>query len=148
MKGSRFEAGDHVFLRISPMKGVLRFGKKGKLTPRYIGSFQILNRISPVAYRLALSTPLAGVHNVFHVSMLKKYVPEPTHVIRWEQVKLKENAMYILRPTQILDKKDQMLRNKVISLVKVLWTHHGEEATWEMEAEICKHYPNLLKQYE
>jgi hypothetical protein len=144
-----FEAGDHVFLKISPMKGVLRFGKKGKLTPRFIGPFQILDRVGAVAYRLALPTPLAGVHNVFHVSMLKKYVPDPSHVIKWEHVELKENATYILRPTRILDRKEQVLRNKVIPLVKVLWTHHDEEeATWETEVEIRKHYPSLLQQYE
>ncbi|XP_058071229.1 uncharacterized protein LOC131220297 [Magnolia sinica] len=144
-----FEVGDHVLLRISPMKGVLHFGKKGKLAPRYIGPFQFLDHIGPVAYRLALPTLLTEVHNVFHVFMLKKYIPDPTHVIWWQHVELKDNATYILRPTQILNKKEQVLRNEVIPLVKVLWTHYGEEeATWETEAEIRKHYPNLLKQYE
>ncbi|WP_222429774.1 hypothetical protein, partial [Cobetia crustatorum] len=76
-----FEVGDHVFLRVSPMKGVLRFGKKGKLTPRFIGPFQILDRVGAMAYRLALPTPLAGVHDIFHVFILKKYVPDPSHII-------------------------------------------------------------------
>ncbi|XP_058099748.1 uncharacterized protein LOC131244108 [Magnolia sinica] len=144
-----FEARDHVFLRISPIKGFLRFDRKGKLAPQYIRPFQILDRIGLVAYRLALPTPLAGVHNVFHVSMLKKYVPDFTHVIKWEHVELKDNTTYILRPTKILNKKEQVLRNKVIPLVKVLWTHHREEeATYETEAKIHKNYPNLLKQYK
>ncbi|MGV7988761.1 hypothetical protein PJP10_30745, partial [Mycobacterium kansasii] len=103
-----FEVGDHVFLRVSPMKGVLRFGKKGKLSLRFIGPFQILDRVGVVAYRLTLPTPLVSVHNVFHVCMLKKYVPDPSHIIRWEQVQLSEDATYILRPTRILDRMEQV----------------------------------------
>lgn len=115
-----FEVGDHVFLKVSSMKGVIHFGKKGKLTPRFIGPFQILDRVGMVAYCLALPTPLAGVHNVFHISMLKKYVLDPSHIIKWEQVQLSEDATYVLWPTRILDRKEQLLRSKVIPLVKVL----------------------------
>ncbi|XP_058111567.1 uncharacterized protein LOC131254884 [Magnolia sinica] len=100
-----FEVEDHVFLKISPRKGVLRFNKKGKLTPRFIGPFQILDQVGVVAYRLTLPPPLAGVHNVFHISMLKKYIPDPPHIIKWEHVEIKENVTYILRPTRILDRK-------------------------------------------
>ena len=76
-----FEVGDHVFLKVAPMRGVLRFGKKGKLSPRFIGPFEILERVGAVAYKIALPPNLATVHNVFHVSMLQKYTPDPTHVI-------------------------------------------------------------------
>ena len=89
-----FEIGDKVFLRISPTKGVMRFVKKGKLSPRYIGPFEILDRIGPVAYRVALPPALSSVHNVFHVSMLRKYVPDPTHVIDYEPLQFQEDLTY------------------------------------------------------
>ena len=76
-----FEEGDPVFLKAAPMKGILRFGRKGKLSPRFIGPFEILERVGPVAYKLALPPSLSSVHDVFHVSMLRKYIPDPTHVI-------------------------------------------------------------------
>ena len=76
-----FEVGDHVFLKVMPKRGVVIFGKQGKLVPRYIGPFEVLERVSIVAYRLALSSSLSGVHEVFHVSMLRKYTPDPAHVM-------------------------------------------------------------------
>ena len=76
-----FEAGDHVFLKVMPKRGVIRFGKQGKLSPRFIGPFEILERVGAVAYRLALPPSLSGVHEVFHVSMLRKYTPDPAHVV-------------------------------------------------------------------
>ena len=79
-----FEVGDKVFLKVAPMKGVLRFGRKSKLSPRFIGPFEILERIGPVAYRLALPPSLSMVHNMFHVSVLRKYMANPTHVIEYE----------------------------------------------------------------
>ena len=78
--------GDHVFLKAMPKRGVIRFGKRGKLSPRYIGPFEILERVGIVAYRLALPPSLSGVHAVFHVSMLRKYIPDPTHVVDWEGI--------------------------------------------------------------
>ena len=83
-----FEVGDYVFLRVSPMRGVKRFGTKGKLSLRFIGPFQILDRVGAVAYRIALPPSLSGVHNVFHVSMLRKYVSDPTHVLSYEHLQL------------------------------------------------------------
>ncbi|KAL5576909.1 hypothetical protein UlMin_018608 [Ulmus minor] len=102
------------------MKGVMRFGKKGKLSPRYIGPFEILERIGKVAYRLTLPPELSSVHNVFHVSMLRKYVSDPSHVLENERIEVHEDRTYEEQPVQILDCKDKMLRNKVIPLVKVL----------------------------
>ncbi|XP_035545344.1 uncharacterized protein LOC118348258 [Juglans regia] len=117
--------GDKVFLRISPMKGVMRFGKKGKLSPRYIGPFEILDRIGSVVYRVALPPAFSGVHNVFHVSMLRKYIHDPTHIIDHEPLQIQEDMTYTEEPLRILDRKEQVLRNRTISLVKVLWNNHA-----------------------
>ena len=81
-KSIEFTVGEQIFLNMSPMRGIMRFGKKGKLSPRYIGPFEILERIGPVAYRLALPPSITGVHDVFHVSMLHKYVQDPSHIIQ------------------------------------------------------------------
>ena len=98
-----------------------------------------------VAYRLALPPQLSLVHDVFHVSMLRKYYPDPSHVIQWQEVDVVENATYEEKPIQVLDRKEQVLRNKVIPLVKILWQYHGvEEATWELEASIRERYPDLF----
>ncbi|XP_042465610.1 uncharacterized protein LOC122048067 [Zingiber officinale] len=140
-----FSVGDHVFLRVSPTKGVRRFGLKGKLAPRYIGPFQILERIGEVAYRLALPPSLAGVHDVFHVSMLRKYVPHPTHILTDVSITLQPDVTYEEVPVRILDRKERQLRNKTIRLVKVGWGHHSDdEATWELEDEIRAQYPQLF----
>ncbi|KAL5559127.1 hypothetical protein UlMin_035338 [Ulmus minor] len=140
-----FKEGDYVFLKVAPMKGVMRFGKKGKLSPRYIGPFEILDRIGKVAYKLALPSELASVHNVFHVSMLRKYVSDPSHVLVSEPIEVREDLTYQEQPVQILDRKDKALRNKVIPLVKVLWRNHKvEEATWEREEEMRAKYPHLF----
>ncbi|KAA0041502.1 DNA/RNA polymerases superfamily protein [Cucumis melo var. makuwa] len=101
-------------------KGVLRFGRKGKLSPRFIGPYEILEHIGPAAYRLVLPMELSRIHDVFHVSMLRKYIPDPSHILKAQPVHLNENLSYEEEPIQILDKKEKVLRNKVISLVKVL----------------------------
>ncbi|GKV46428.1 hypothetical protein SLEP1_g53413 [Rubroshorea leprosula] len=131
--------------KVSPTKGVYRFGLKGKLSPRYIGPFEILERVGEVAYRIALPPKLSNVHNVFHVSVLRKYEPDPSHVINYEPLELKEDLSYTEQPIQILDRKEKVLRNKTVSLVKVLWRHHSEnEATWELESQMRGQYPNLF----
>ena len=98
-----FQVGDHVFLRVSPMRGVKRFGVKGKLSSRFIGPFKILERIGEVAYRLAMPPSLSAVHNVFHVSMLRKYVSDPSHVLSYENLELDEDLSYEEKPVQILE---------------------------------------------
>ncbi|KAI6674220.1 hypothetical protein NL676_002126 [Syzygium grande] len=98
-----FQAGDHVFLKISPMRGLSRFGKKGKLSSRYIGPFEILERIGTLAYRLALLPNLSQVHNVFHVSMLRKYEPDPTHVLNHEVIDVDDRVLYVEKPVRIED---------------------------------------------
>ncbi|XP_028104428.1 uncharacterized protein LOC114303512 [Camellia sinensis] len=116
-----FQVGDHVFLRISPTRGVIRFGKRGKLNLRYIGPFEILEMIGPVAYRLALPPELSNIHNVFHVSMIRQYLRDLKHVVDYEDLEVQEDLSYKEQPVQILDRHDQVLRNKTIPLVKVLW---------------------------
>ena len=103
-----------MFLRVSTCKGVFRFGKKGKLAPRYVGPFEILQRIGEVAYRLALPPHLLGVHDVFHVSMLRKYEPNTSHLLDWHNLSFQENVTYEERPMEILDTKEQVLRTKII----------------------------------
>ncbi|PKA53435.1 hypothetical protein AXF42_Ash012377 [Apostasia shenzhenica] len=110
----------------------MRFGKKGKLSPRYIGPFEILERVGNVAYQLALPPKMIDFHNVFHVSMLKKYEPDPSYVLSQQDTEIRRDMSYIEKPIGILDQKDQVLRNRTIPLVKILWQHHtSDDATWE-----------------
>ena len=140
-----FNVGDHVFLKVSPLKGSLRFGQKAKLTPGYIGPFEILQRIGPVAYRLALPPTLQGIHDVFHVSNLRRYVADPTPVILHQPLHLKKNLSYIKEPIRLLERVDRTLRNKTIPFVKVLWKHHkSADATWEPEHIMREKYPQLF----
>jgi len=140
-----FQRGDYVFLRVSAAKGLIRFGKKGKLSPRYIGPFEILERIRAVSYKISLPHELSSVNNVFHVSMINKYVPDPAHILSHEPLQVREDLSYIEHPREILDHKDQILRTNVIPLVKVLWHNHSiEEATLEQEDEIKERYPHLF----
>ncbi|KAA0060554.1 pol protein [Cucumis melo var. makuwa] len=111
-------------IRAPPMKDVLRFEKKGKLCLRFVGPFEILERIDPVAYRLALPPSFSTVHDVFHVSMLRKYVADLTHVVDFEPLQIKENLSYEEQPVEILTREVKMLRNRRIALVKVLWRNH------------------------
>ncbi|XP_052189880.1 uncharacterized protein LOC127799697 [Diospyros lotus] len=104
-----FDVGDHVFLRVMPMRGVRRFGVSGKLSPRYVGPFEILERVGSLAYRLALPPQLAHVHDVFHVSMLRKYVADPGHVIDYHPLVVQEDSSYIELPTNIVDRKEKAL---------------------------------------
>ena len=127
------------------MRGVKRFGAKGKPSPRFIGPFEILDRVGAVAYRIAMPPSLSGVHNVFHISMLRKYVSDPTHVLSYEGLELDQDLSYEEKPVHLLDKKDKVLRNKTIPLVKVLWRNSkSEEATWELEADMREKYPELF----
>ncbi|KAL5564867.1 hypothetical protein UlMin_028031 [Ulmus minor] len=141
----QFDVGDYVFLKFTPCRGVARFGVKGKLAPRYIGPFEILSRVGEVAYRLALPPQLGHVHNVFHVSMLRKSEPNVSHVIQWDEVPIQEDATYEEMPLQILGWKLKVLRKREIPLVKVLWQYHGiEDSTWELESKILERYPHLF----
>ena len=140
-----FEVGEYVFLRVSLMREVKRFRAKGKLSPRFIGSFQILDRVGAVAYRIALPPSLSGIHNVCRVTMLCKYVSDPTHVLSYEHLQLDQDLFYREKPVRILDRKDKVLRNRTVPLVKVLWRNSkSEEATWELESDMRTRYPELF----
>ncbi|XP_057519146.1 uncharacterized protein LOC130799886 [Amaranthus tricolor] len=140
-----FQVGDKVFLRVSPTRGVMRFGKKGKLSPRFIGPYEILERIGEVAYRLALPASIDRVHDVFHVSQLRQYIWDDSHVLQPEQLTLDDTLQYKETPIQILDKKTHDTRPGSVALVKVLWSNHvTEEATWEAQDAMRRDYPWLF----
>ena len=141
-----FEVGDHVFLKVMPKRGVVRFGKRGKLSPRFIGPFEILERVGTVAYRLALPPSMSGVHEVFQVSLLRRYTPDPAHVVDWGKIEVDTDGTFEEGPVRIMDSRDQVLRRKTVRLVKVLWQHRGvEEATWEREDTMQATYPFLFR---
>ena len=144
-KPLEFEEGDHIFLRITPTTGVGRSIKVKKLSPRFLGPFQILKRVGPVAYQIALPPQLSNLHDVFHVSQLRKYISDSSHVISPESIQLKEDLTYQVQPIQIIDRGTKTLRNKTIPLVKVIWEGSTpEEATWELEQEMHQKFPELL----
>ncbi|KAG8503264.1 hypothetical protein CXB51_001221 [Gossypium anomalum] len=129
-KDIEYQVGDKVFLKVSPWKKILRFGRKGKLSPRFIGPYEISERVGPVAYRLILSLELEKIHNVFHVSMLRRYRSGPSHIINPSEVEIQSDMSYEEEPIRILAREVKELRNKKVPLVKVLWLKHGmEEAT-------------------
>eukprot|EP00253_Pinus_taeda_P019164 PITA_19164 len=136
--------GDHVFVRIQARRSTLQWSRCAKLAPRYFGPFQILARVGPVAYQLALPSHIR-IHNVFHVSVLKKYVYDPKHVIKWQDVRVEPEGEVLVEPQSILDRREVRLRKRVITQIKVLWQHYGpEEATWEDEEIMRKVYSDLF----
>nr|XP_016438091.1 PREDICTED: uncharacterized protein LOC107764080 [Nicotiana tabacum] len=141
-----FKVGDYVFLKVSPMKGIMRFGRKGKFSPKYIGPSPILERNGRVAYRLALPPVLSSVHLIFHVSMLKKYFHDSSHVIDRQDIEFDDDTLsYEEVPIAIIDKQVRRLRTKDVALVKVIWSNHSaEEATWEPEEAMKKKYLYLF----
>ena len=141
-----FEVGDHVFLKVMPKRGVVRFGKRVKLSPRLIGPFEILERVGTVVYWLALPPSMSGVHEVFHVSILRKYTPDSSHVVDWGQIEVDTDGTFDEGLVCIVDSRDQILRRKTVRLVLVLWRHHGvEESTWEREDTMRATYPFLFR---
>ena len=141
-----FEVGDHVFLKVMPKREVVRFGKRGKLSPRFIGPFKILERVGTVVYRLALPPSMSGVHEVFHVSILWKYTPDPAHVVDWGQIEVNTDGTFEEGPVCVSDSCDRVLRRKTVRLVRVLWQHYGvEEPTWERKDTMRATYPFLSR---
>ncbi|WVZ76567.1 hypothetical protein U9M48_024532 [Paspalum notatum var. saurae] len=140
-----FKVDDFVYLKVSPMRGVHRFNMKGKLGPRYIGPFKVLEKKGEVAYRLELPPSLSGVHDVFHVSQLKKCLRVPEEQAPFEDLNVQEDLTYTEHPVKILETSERITRNKRIKMCRVQWSHHTEkEATWEREDEMRKAYPNLF----
>ncbi|GJV43713.1 putative reverse transcriptase domain-containing protein [Tanacetum coccineum] len=140
-----FEVGDKVMLKVAPWKGVVRFGKRGKLNPRYIGPFLIIERIGPVAYRLELPQELSRVHNVFHVCNLKKCLSDDTLVIPLEEIQLDDKLNFVEEPVEIMDREVKQLKRSRIPIVKVRWNaRRGPEYTWEREDQFKSKYPHLF----
>ncbi|XP_075515618.1 uncharacterized protein LOC142550272 [Primulina tabacum] len=144
-----FNVGEKAYVKVSPMKGVVRFSKAGKLNPRYVGPFEILEKVGTLAYRLALPPSMSRIHNVFHVSQLGKYIPDPSHVLEAEPLMIESNLGEELKyeevPIRIVDTKDQVLRRRIIPYVKVQWSNHTErETTWKLEEKMRDQYPYLF----
>jgi len=132
-----FEEGEFVYLKVSPIRGLRRFKGKGKLSPRYIGPFKILSRKGEVAYELELPSRLSDVHNVFHISQLKKCLRVPEKELPLEELDVQDDLTYTEHPVKILDTLERITRSKRIRMCKVQWSHHAEdEATWEREDEL------------
>nr|XP_025640014.1 uncharacterized protein LOC112734777 [Arachis hypogaea] len=144
-----FNEGDHIFLRVTPTTGIGRALRTKKLNPRYLGPFQILKRVGPVAYQVALPPYLSNLHDVFHVSQLKKYNPDESHVLQPETVQLRADLTYQTLPVKIVERSDKQLRDKTVSLVKVAWGQTGtEEYTWELEDKMRTDYPFLFSGFD
>jgi hypothetical protein len=140
-----FKEGDHVYPKVSLIRGMRRFKVKGKLSPRFIGPFLILKRVGEVAYQLELPDYLADVHDVFHVSQLKKCLRVPKEQLPMEDLSVQDDLTYTEYPIKILDTLTRVTRNKVIKMCKVQWSHYGEdEATWEREEELRIDFPHLF----
>jgi len=138
-----FDEGDHVFLKVTPKLGLRGVFRTKKLSPRYIGPFQILRCIGPAAYQLALPPAMSGLHDVFHVSQLKKFIPDPFQPVELDSIELKSDLTFQPEPERILDRDVKSLRSKEIPIVKVLWKGSPDgEATWELESEMFNQYPH------
>ena len=145
-KPLEFQVGDKVLLKVSPWKGVIRFGKRSKLNPRYVGPFEITKRIGPVAYQLNLPDELNGVHNVFHVSNLKKCLSDETLVIPLDEIQVDEQLRFIEEPVEIMDWEIKNRRHSRIPIDKVRWnSKRGPEYTLEREDHMMLKYPHLFK---
>ncbi|GKB28062.1 hypothetical protein Tco_0867463 [Tanacetum coccineum] len=140
-----FEVGDQVMLKVSPWKGVILFGKKGKLALRYVGPFEILERIDPIAYQLRLPKELSGVHDTFHVSILKKCLVDASLHVPLDEIKVDETLRFVEEPIEIIDREVKSLKRSRILLVKVRWnSKRNPEFTWEREDYMKSKYPQLF----
>ncbi|KAJ0814205.1 putative nucleotidyltransferase, Ribonuclease H [Helianthus annuus] len=146
-KPLEFQVGDRVLLKVSPWKGVIRFGKKGKLAPRYVGPFKIVERIGKVAYRLELPPELGNVHPTFHVSNLKKCLADENLHIPLDEIRVDKTLHFVEKPVEIVDRTFRQLKNKRIHLVKIRWeSKRGPKFTWERKDQMKAKYPHLFSQ--
>ncbi|GKB63323.1 putative reverse transcriptase domain-containing protein [Tanacetum coccineum] len=144
-KPLEFSVGDYVLLKVSPWKGVVRFGKKGKLAPRFVGPFEIIEKVGPVAYRLDLPEELNGVHDTFHVSNLKKCLADPTLKVPLDEIRVDAKLNFMEEPVEILEREFKKLKRSRIAIVKVWWnSKRGPEFTWEREDQMKLKYPHLF----
>jgi hypothetical protein len=143
-----FEVGDYVYLKVSPMKGVERFGVKRKLAPRYVGPFRIVERRGQVAYKLQLPAAMSTIFPVFHVSQLKKCLRVPEERIEPQGVSIESDLVYEEQPVRILDSKERATQNRVVKTYKLIWSQHDDnDATWEMEEYLKEVYPTFHKRW-
>ncbi|GKC88013.1 putative reverse transcriptase domain-containing protein [Tanacetum coccineum] len=144
-KPLEFSVGDHVLLKVSSWIGVVRFGKKGKLTPRFVRPFEITERIGPVAYKLRLSEELNGVHHTFYVSNLKKCLADPTLHIPLEEMQVDAKLNFVEEPVEIIEWEIKKLKRSRTPIVKVRWNFkRGPNFTWKREDQMKLKYPNLF----
>jgi hypothetical protein len=137
-----FEVGDYVYLKVLPMRSVKRFNMKGKFAPRYVGPFKFIARRGEVAYQLELPESLSRVHDMFHVSQLKKCLRVPEEQIPLDELTVKEDLIYEEFSIKVLEIAERVTRSRVIKMCKVQWNRYSEaEATWEREDELRKSYP-------
>jgi hypothetical protein len=135
-----------MYLRVSLTRGIQRFGVKGKLAPRYVGPFEIIEICGPVAYHLQLPPQLVAIHNIFHVSQLRKCVKVATKIIDPQTIKIESDLTYTEHPIRVLDTKERSTRRETIKIFKIQWYHHTEEeATWETESYLQKNFPDFLQ---
>ncbi|WVZ19293.1 hypothetical protein V8G54_006615 [Vigna mungo] len=139
-----FEAGDHAFVRVTTTTEVGRALRAKKLSPRYIGPYQIIRRIGPVAYEIAIPPQLANLHPVFHVSQLRKYVFDPSHMLEIDDVQVKEHLTIEVQPVRVEENRYQRWKNKIVTLIKVVWDSRTGDYTWELEDKMRESYPHLF----
>ncbi|GJR37572.1 putative reverse transcriptase domain-containing protein [Tanacetum coccineum] len=140
-----FQVGDRVMLKVSPWKGVVRFGKRGKLNPRYVGPFKVIERVRTVAYKLELPQQLSRVHNTFHVSNLKKCLSDESLVIPLEELRVDDKLHFVEEPVEVMDREIKQLKRSRIPIIKVRWnSKRGPEFTWEREDQFKQKYPHLF----
>ncbi|GJR04764.1 putative reverse transcriptase domain-containing protein [Tanacetum coccineum] len=144
-KPLEFSVGDYVLLKVSPWKGVVRFGKKGKLAPRFVGPFEIVEKVGPVAYRLDLPKELNDVHDTFHVSYLKKCLADPTLQVPLDEIRVDAKLNFVEEPVEILEREFKKLKRSRIAIVKIQWnSKRGPEFTWEREDQMKLKYPHFF----
>jgi len=139
-----FAADDHVFLRVTRTTGVGRALRSRKLSPKFLGPYQITRRIGPVAYEIALSPQLANLHPVFNVSQLRKYVFDLAHILEAEDIQIREDLTVEVPPIALKDRKVEERRGKTVSLVKVIWDRRTGDSTWELEKDMRISHPHLF----
>ncbi|GKD73674.1 hypothetical protein Tco_1331956 [Tanacetum coccineum] len=144
-KPLEFEVEDQVLLKVSPWKGVIRFGKKGKLASRYVGPFEILEKIGPVAYRLRLPEELSSMHDIFHVSNLKKCLADANLHVPLDEINIDKTLCFVEEPVEIMNREVKSLKHSKIPIVKVRWNSKcGPKFTWEREDHMKAKYPRLF----
>ncbi|GJZ82978.1 putative reverse transcriptase domain-containing protein [Tanacetum coccineum] len=144
-KPLEFQVGDRVMLKVSPWKGVVCFGKRGKLNPRYIGPFKVLANVGTIAYRLELPQQLSWVHSTFHVSNLKKCLSDEPLAVPLDEIHIDDKLRFVEEPVEIMDREVKRLKRSRIPIIKVRWnSKRGPEFTWEREDQFRKKYPQLF----